>query len=511
MPDESFAFEWKLFDAVSGPAAKIEISLKRAEGALRGASGSARHSVNGWKMLGLGIGGIAGVAAATTDAFFGLGRSVLSVAGSVGKFALNAVTSRENTLLALEAVTGGAKEARTELAQWSALADGTGFKTSQISEWGKQFRIAGHDAADTMVLLKTVAAAGTLNGFDATKMSGLVEAIDHMRALGHLDSRVLREFASANIPTDRVLANIARATHQPLAAVRRELQKDLITPYLAELGLSMTVRDIGGGSLDKLIARGAHTTTGLLSTIESRVEGLFKRLEGGELHKAFNGVLSNIVELLSPTSDVGKQLNSEVKDLANMMASWLKPLTGDEGRHGMADFFTQMKNGVDDVLPGVRTITEFLGFFAGEGLDALKGIGMMREIGHDIARIVGGKAPETKTGSAFLEAAYGDLRDPARALGPDAKRRVAALQLSSAGRTDEERAQIFMESLQLQRSAPAAKPTITFGDITTQVHVHGDASHKDADSLGKKVGDHVREQIHGIFRRAASQVGGGRK
>jgi hypothetical protein len=81
MPDESFSFEWKLFDQVSGPASKIEASMRRAENALKGAGSTARTSTESWALFGLKMGAVSGIAHSVTDALIGIGPRGASARG----------------------------------------------------------------------------------------------------------------------------------------------------------------------------------------------------------------------------------------------------------------------------------------------------------------------------------------------------------------------------------------------------------------------------------------------
>jgi hypothetical protein len=358
MPDESFSFEWKLFDQVSGPAAKIEASMRRAEGALRGSSRSAVRGTESWALFGLKMGAVSGIAHGVTDALFRIGSSAIGLAESGAKYALEAASFNENTQVALEAVLGSKKAVSDAMLEWRSFAARTPFETRDIFAWGEAFRIAGRDAVDTMTLLKASTDVGALNQFDKTKVNDFVDSLLTLNARGRLDERELMRFAHLHIPEKKILHNIAQLLGVDDQTARQLEHMGQITGQQAIIGVLRTVEEIGGGKgLGALTKKGSQTMSGLFSTVASRPFELFAGLDKSRGYKAIKGVLKNIADVLDPQTASGKRIQTAIMSIGDSLGDWLKPLAGPEGKKNIEDFFKA-------VIEGAKQAMESMGILA---------------------------------------------------------------------------------------------------------------------------------------------------
>lgn len=352
---------FELMDRMSGPAGKMEKALGKLQDKI-GGQGSAvekmgRHAEKagdsvGWFATKVGL--ISGVAQSATNGLLRMGESALGMAVSGGKFALEAASFRENSLIALESVLGTRKEASAALNQWESFAQGTPWETRDMVNWGKTFRIMGLSSLDTMTMLKGVSDIGALNGFNPEKVNQATQAFAHMFALGKVDMEQMRQFATLNIPLNKVFDRLAVRLHTTAAGARARQQSGMLGSTDAIAAILDVVA--GKGDLGNLTNKGASSFSGLLSTLESRPFELFENLESSKGFKTIKKVMKNLADVLNPASKEGKNIIAVVTGLADKLGLVLGPLTGPEGKKSIVAFFNAFVDGAKEAMGVVGTL-----------------------------------------------------------------------------------------------------------------------------------------------------------
>lgn len=498
---ESFNFTWELFDKVSKSAEHIQHALEKAEHAMKHAQGEAHSGIGSWSMMGIKMGAVAGIAGELTREFMHLAGEGLGLAAEGAKWAFEAGSFAENTQISLEAVLGSKKAAQDAVREWRELTEGTPFETKQIIEWGKQLRIAGESADNTKFILKAVADVGTAMGSTKEEQAAFAEqtlqAFTNMKELGVASERSLKIFKTLGVSPLKVEQNMAdRLTGGNILSLKKQMEAMRVGAPEQELAVLKAIQE-KYGKIGELAEKGAGTLSSLLTRAEDRVKfDIFKGFEKTAGYKAVKQVLENFNKLLDPEGKEGKGLMAGIKSMSEGFAEWLKPLTGPEGRKNMVAFFSEMKTGVESVLPGLRVIATAVGFLAKWGVvKPLQGIGMLSDIEKDVAAIVEGKAPSSKTGKAFLEAAFGG---------------EGGSQTGSGGYAGGLTNEAFLRA---RASDPTTRPTQGPGmlarptvHVSNTFHVHGSA---DTDALAEKLNDLQQESFQSMIERMSIFAGGG--
>jgi hypothetical protein len=455
---ENFSFEWTLLDSVSRNATAIERALTRAESAMKRAQGSARGGSSSWAMMGIKMGAVAGIASEVTRQVFGAGEAVLKLGVSGVKFALEAASFRENSLLALQAILGSRSAAEQAMDAWSRLSEKTPFDNREVQEWGKQLVIAGESLQNSMTILKAAADLGTALGStnEQRKQVGesFVQWAAGIKQLGSMaDSRRLKQLADFGVSPQKAEQNLAaRLTGGNIGQLHKLMEQAKSTgqdlSHEIVLAALQAVQDTYG-KLGGLGKKGADTLTGLLTKVD--FDDIFKGLEKSKGYMALKDLLRNLSSILSGKG--GKAFHDAMMGLADALGAALAPLTGEEGRKNMEAFMLSLIDLTKQVLPLVSATAGYI---------------------NDIAR------------SGIWEATMDRI---------DAHRNV--------GRTE-----YFRTPADLYRAHPEQAPASGPGTgisrpsltVNTTVHVHGNA---DTDNLVEKVDTQVNEAFTAYLERTA--------
>jgi hypothetical protein len=381
---DEFQFRWDLIDQVSRSANAIERSLSRAEAAMKHAQGTARGGSSSWAMMGIKMGTVAGIASEVTRQVFGAGEAVLKLGVSGVKFALEAASFRENSLLALEAILGSRRAAEQAMDAWSRLSEKTPFDNREVQEWGKQLVIAGESLQNSMTILKAASDLGTALGSTSEKRKAIgesfVEWAAGIKQLGSMaDMRRLRELSQFGLSPQKAEQNLAaRLTGGNIPALQKLMEqakatgKDLSFEII--LAAVQATQDTYG-KLGKLGGKGSETLSGLFTKID--FDDLFKGLETSAGFGALKDVLRNIRDLLDPRTAGGKAIHDAMMQLSNTMGEMLKPLTGPEGKKRMEEFFASMLGWIEKIIPTAGRLSHTIDTLARvfEGVKSGAGMG----------------------------------------------------------------------------------------------------------------------------------------
>ena len=188
---------FKLVDSVSGPAGKMLKSLKDfSSGLEEGGEGLSGASDD--------LGKFADETQAAIEAAKEIAQAIEAVAQKAieyGKFVVGAEEFKKQTIAALDIIEGTDQAANDTYATLETMANNAGTPTAQVVDLYKQLRAAGFAAKDAEAII----AAGLDESavFGQAAGQGLDQAITHMKELGKVDPKSLKQaLKSANIPLD---------------------------------------------------------------------------------------------------------------------------------------------------------------------------------------------------------------------------------------------------------------------------------------------------------------------
>jgi hypothetical protein len=370
---EGLEFTWNLIDQVSRSATAIERALLKAEAAMKHAQGTARGGSSSWAFMGLKMGAVAGIASEVTRRVFGAGEAVLKLGVSGVKFALEAASFRENSILALEAIMGSRSAAVQAMDAWGRLSEKTPFDNREVQEWGKQLVVAGESLQNSMTILRAAADLGTALGSTTEKRQAIgqsfVEWAAGIKQLGSMaDSRRLRELSQFGISPQKAQQNLAaRLTGGNVGALQKLMEQARATgqdlSHEIVLAALQAAQDTYG-KIGALGVKGADTLSGLATKID--FDDIFKGLERSKGYSALKDVLRNLSSILSGRG--GKAFHDAMMDLANALGAALAPLTGEEGRKNMEAFMLSLIDLTKQLIPMVSATAGYINDIARSGI-----------------------------------------------------------------------------------------------------------------------------------------------
>lgn len=302
-----------------------------------------------------------------------LGRALMEVgrfgAEGVG-FVLEAAQFKENTQLALEAILRSKEEANAVMAESVAFAAKTPFRTTDIMEFTKQFRVAGFSQSDTSTLLKVVGDFGALNNMDTGAMERVVFHLKQIKSEGHLTGMQMHQLALAGLNSDRIYNQLARTFGTTAEGARALVHGGQVSSQAAIFSIANAMADMAGGKAGMLLEKSSKTLTGLLSTVRSRPEELAMFVADTGGFNKLKGFLSNVADLFDPNSEFG----GRVKD--KLAGTFDRAFTAIFGSFAGPDGAEKLEGALDVLLAGVDGLVDGLSTSLGPAFSAFTaGIG----------------------------------------------------------------------------------------------------------------------------------------
>ncbi|APD09752.1 tape measure protein [Thermus brockianus] len=248
--------------------------------------------------------------AALSSSVFNLRNLLLAGAAGYGaKLVLDAVSFKENTLIAFQTLLGSREEAERMMREAVRFAAGTPFETRDVIDAYQRLLTDRFKPAEIPVVLKAVGDLAALKGFSEEVIDRALRAIGQIRAKGRLQGEELDQLAEAGVSRGKVYEVIAKRIGRTTDEVRKLQEAGRISADLGVVAVLETIRDtISGGQLGKLMDLTSRSISGLWSTLRSRPTELLMDINVDPVRN----VLANLVALTDPDtpSRTGQRLKA---------------------------------------------------------------------------------------------------------------------------------------------------------------------------------------------------------
>jgi hypothetical protein len=386
-----------------------------------------------------------------------------SKAMEMGSAIRKAVGFREQEMIGLETFLGSG--AGGLLDKMESLAAKTGRSTEELTGWAKSLAQAGMAAKDIGPVMDrlagmeniTAGAGGTIGRVIANIFSAGKGGAGDVEALRGTGIRVEKLYEDIS---ERFTGIRNRIAGKMIAENELGLGKNLLT--------SMILREADLLNATEAGKAGGRTLEGRIKAFGTNVDAMFASLAKSSGIAAFKGVLSNLADMFDPGSKSGKSMMGRLTSLSDTLSRALEPLTGTEGKARMEAFFaslTRVLEGIVPLLEKAARYTEILVHYA-----------------------AGGHAPGAP---ASMGEEVSQLWDWMAGVGKEAG-------MALFGSTNAQYPAPFKQFGQPVYGGPIS--------VSVQVDARG-SSEKDAERIGDKTANKVREVLQDELHRMAVQAG----
>jgi hypothetical protein len=425
-----------------------------------------------------------------------------------GEMILEQQEWKENTMIALKAITGSSEEARTIFKEARDMAIETGQSTRDMVDASKQLRQAGYAADDIRVLQVALSDLKTTHGEEA--MNTVRQAMVGMANQGHLTERSLMGLKNIAGLEGNVLGFLESKLHLSEAALKKMVTAGNIPKDWGVLAIVEGIKKLGGGTLGAVTKEAAESPLRIIQSIKDEMVALFDFEPSTKGPSILKTVLLDIKDLLNPDSAFVAQIQGGI-------SAMLEGFGVAGGTSGLHQFLVDLKEG------------KILGSgFASE----MKEVGAAVKTLADIA--IGAANALTLLGKPFSflgKVAYGAKMNSGVELTEDAMRRQQAMggaasvraaagavgipQMASGGDVFGPTVALIGESGP-ERVTPiprTGQPSSTAGGVTQHlnlsVHVSAtDANPAQVSALKDAVKDATLEVLTGAAEELAMEAGG---
>ena len=246
--------------------------------------------------------------AALSSSVFNL-RNLL-IAGTAGygaKLVIDAVSFKENTLIAFQTLLGSREEAERMMREAVRFAAATPFETRDVVDAYQRLLTAGFKPVEIPVVLRGVGDLAAMKGFSKEIIDRVLLAFQQIRSKGRLQGEELLQLAEAGVPLGRVYEVLGRRLGVTAEQARKLQEAGRISADLGIVAVMEALRDsVSGGELGKLMDRTSQSIAGLWSTLRSRPTELFMDVNPAPIR----ALLQNLVTLTDTTGRVGARLKA---------------------------------------------------------------------------------------------------------------------------------------------------------------------------------------------------------
>lgn len=374
---------FELGDKLSGPAGAMARALGGLEKAFWDSGQGSEETTKKFSNAALELDAITSIASKAGSALFGIAQRAFGLAESGARFAIEAVSFKQTTSLALEAILGSKKEAHDVMEEGVAFAAHTPFKTDKIMDYQKQFLVGGYKHGELDALLSATTDFGSLKGGDTSFMDRFVFDLVKIKSEGRLTGRVMESLAEAGVPAMKVYEQLGKIYGVTGEQAKGMAARSMIASDDAVTAIGRVIAGIGGGQLGNVTEKMSHTIPGLLSTISSRPFELFKDLDETGGMASFAGFLANVATLLDPASPFGTRLKAKVQAVfGGAFGGLFEAFSGAGGMGQLEEVMGLALTGITAVADGFKRAWPYIlglgagavGFFEGMGV-VLKPLG----------------------------------------------------------------------------------------------------------------------------------------
>ena len=408
---EGLSWSFKLDDLMSGPASKIDAALAGFDEKLRasdaglralderlGASTAAmerldaavrkadpartlaqqvrsveaegdfgRHGIFG-KLLTGGLGG------AVPQIFFAtelasrvvhLGESFAGAAVGAAKFAIEQTAAKQQTLAAMEVMTGSRDTAERYYRFIQKFTDLTPFTQQDTQQAFQSLVGLGLKLPEVTAAMAAMADASAAGGTGAIGIQRMGNALQEMMATGSMNLRHVREFIYGSgglVSMQRFLDEVGKA--HGISA--HEAEQQLSTGAISALeGLHYLEGDIaknidrgkGLGFMAQVL--GVGQMQGQLTILQNRFERLFNSVDSGPI----KDTLGNLNDLLDDNRKSGKRLKAVIDDLfGRTFKAFFAEYTGANGAKAMKADFESLLDSLQKIAKALEVIAKVGGY-----------------------------------------------------------------------------------------------------------------------------------------------------
>ena len=208
----------------------------------------------------------------------------------------NFMVSMEQAYLALEIMLGSVKGAESMLARLETFAAVTPFQMEDVVQSTRKLLGFQYAAEEIMPIMEALADITAIIGVDPVALNSLTEAMGKIKALGRMEFRDLKLFASAGFPIIQALQEELGLTRDQIRNIAREAKGS--SEYVIPAILNFVERKFGGAA-----ERLSHTVRGLTSTIQDNLLLITKDVFSG-LYETYRRFLQKIVDKLDELREV---------------------------------------------------------------------------------------------------------------------------------------------------------------------------------------------------------------
>jgi hypothetical protein len=295
---------------------------KEAAAQKEAADKGAAAVAEGSKKQAAAINWLSGVAMAVTskiiDAFVAVAQSIVNASIHMVEFAIDAASTKDDTIRSLTLITGSAMAAEHAFARLADMADRTPFKTEEVENFGKALMSTGFAAREVDDLLAGAFDVGATQGKEGPeKTKGLIDALIKIKGRDKLNMETLEAVINAGGQAGLSMENIAqqiadartKAGQKTSLAQARKLLTDgggvKGTEGLNAILATIQAKVDKGNALGTATKEfGENSLPGLLSTFESRFTSLLRNIDISPL----KGIIRSLNEILSPEGPTGQKI-----------------------------------------------------------------------------------------------------------------------------------------------------------------------------------------------------------
>lgn len=358
-----------LFSKVLGP--KLTAAFGSIGESIKSAFAPARRDEMGrFLKQGKGLQALEGIGSGLASfggALAGVGATAAVAAGGLaivgGKWALGALSFKENTLAAFKAMLGSSKEAQTTFAAAQKFAAETPFTTDQVVGSFQKLITGGFRGDQLTTLMKAAGDVGSLMGTD--KMDSVITALSQIQAKGKLSGEEMMQLAEAGISQKVVYETLAKTLGKTTDQVRALGEAGKISSAQGIAAITETIRTtLSGGELGGAMAAQSKTLSGLFSTLQSVPFDLLMAIDETTALAPLKDFVVSLTAALSPDSEAGQRIIAIFNQIGSAFGEAFHALNG--GR----DISVVLRGILNVVEPMVTAFLAF-GKGAGQGLGAV--------------------------------------------------------------------------------------------------------------------------------------------
>lgn len=248
-----------------------------------------------------------GIAAIGATVGLAVGTAVASLAVSGGRWAIDALMFKEDTIVGFKTMLGSQEAAEEVYKQAAKFAATTAFSEQTIVSAFQRFTVAGFKTSELENLMKAAGDVGSAFGTD--KMDSFISALSKIKAKGKLGGEELMALAEAGISQQKVFEALAKTTGHSMEQVQKDISGGKIK---AEAGIAAIMdavaKGLSGGKIGSLMEAKGNTLSGLFTTLFDRPKGLLNASSALTALDPLKKFISSMITALDPDSPTGKRI-----------------------------------------------------------------------------------------------------------------------------------------------------------------------------------------------------------